>query len=499
MVSVLAVCIGTMVYVVWAADPTRLDSGVLVALAVQLASFVACIYIAGGKSRTMLRIASPIAWILTMCALYFIYPSVLWCLGASFQYAEYVTPERATTLFFLHGLFMVSMTCAYAVVSRGLPTLPVAVAKPRTRVAVLVFSVPILAVMLQRILSGGTLLPADSYGASWAAAHTGLTEVRAVGGTQYVLAQVMSKAGMYGQMLQGVGAALLLGRAAAARRNRALTLLGVACGYALTYFTGTGGRSPILISGIIALSLADRLTGSIRWGMVLPIAAAAVAAMGPLAAYRTHTEPSLAERLKATARDYSGTGEYDSNGEFGAMLGKESLALDLSDWSDFADHRYLLRSLLSVAPSQFLPDKMDWQSTANTLSVALVGERGVRENDVGVAGSVIADGYRTGGFWGVGLLGAMEGALVGLVCRQLSGSRRVATLGFFLAALVAAVCSMSFLVIRSGIGELLGYIVWYVAMPLLAALTADSLYRGKRRMRRTRQIATLNQDLTVYE
>jgi hypothetical protein len=488
-----------MLYVVWAADPTRVADGTLVAMAIQIASFVACVHIAGGKSRTMLRIGSPIAWILAMCVLYFIYPSVLWCLGASFMWAGYVTPERATTLFLLHGLFMVSMTCAYAAVSRGLPTLPVAVAAPKTRTAVLLFSVPMLAVMLQRLLIGGTLLPADSYGASWAAASRGVIEARAVGGIQYVLAQVMSKLDMYGQIIQGVGAALLLSRAIATRRNRAVTLLGVACVYALTYFLSIGGRSPILISGIIALSLTDRLVGPIRWGLLLPIAAAALAAFGPLAVYRTHTEPSLAERLKATVREYSETRGDDSIGEFGPMLGKEALALDLCDSTDFTDRLYILRSVSGVVPSQLLPDKMHWLSTGDTLSVVLLGERAVRRSNAGVAGSVIADGYRTGGFWGIGLLGAMEGVLVGLVCRRLAGSPWNSGLGFFRAALVAALCSMSFLVIRSGIGELLAYMVWYVAAPLLAALACGPLFRRTRRMRPTRQVATVNRDVIVYE
>lgn len=472
-----------MAYVGWAADPSRLANATLMALAAQLAAFVVCVHIAGARSRTRLGVGSPLAWILAVCVFYLIYPSVLWCVGGSFHWDEFVTPDRATTLFVLHALFMLCITCGYTAVSGRAQTV-VAEAPPRSSfLAVVLFCGPVLAVMLQRLLTAGSVLPATSYGDSWQTAYKEVVNARLAGGQSYVFAQIMSKVGMYASMLQAIGAALMLSRAIAEKRRRAATLVAVGLVYALTYFVSIGGRSPVLISGIVALSLTDRLAGPIRWRMILPVVAVALAAFAPLSIYRTHAEASVTDRIDATIREYRESRSGDATGEFGPMLSKEAVALQLSDTSSFADSLYVFRSvLMSLVPSQLLPEKMNWRYTHDTLSNVLLGERTVAETNAGVAGTVIGDGYRTWGMWGVALLGLVDGLLVGLACRWLGQAPLVSSSQPFRVlrvALLATLGGMSFLVIRSGLGELLAYIAYYIALPLFAAFVLSFLSRQR--------------------
>jgi hypothetical protein len=124
----------------------------------------------------------------------------------------------------------------------------------------------------------------------------------------------------------------------------------------------------------------------------------------------------------------------------------------------------VLHSALSVVPSQLLPGKLDWPPTANLLSLEMLGSAAVQSG--GVAGSAIADGFRIGGLWGVGLSAALLGSLLAVVYRWLNAS--TASTGhpqLLRAALAAGYFAWCFAFVRGDFALMVNVTFYVVILP----------------------------------
>ena len=155
---------------------------------------------------------------------------------------------------------------------------------------------------------------------------------------------------------------------------------------------GVAARSLALVAILIAILVADMLTGLVKWSHVVAVATAALILFVFFGYFRSFGDRGL--RAGISAGYQSATFDEDPGGlsEFTLMLGKESTAAVIFK-SDSDGLAQVLYEAEGVIPSQLLPGKFASSSTADVLSHALLGPSAVASGK-GAAGSAVADGFR---------------------------------------------------------------------------------------------------------
>ena len=462
-----------LIYVVLTSDAVRLHS-VFIPMLFQLVSWAAALTLrvtARGKGK--LRISDPCVLFLALSLLYFLYPSIAWCRGEALPFGEYLTFQNAAMLFWGHGVFMLGVVLGYTAVSSR-----VQVAHSLDLAQLPSAWLPILLVIVvefaQYIALNGGISPTVTYARAWETEYRHLLAARSAGGIQYLLAQVSNHAQMYLIILQGLGGGLLLSRTTAARRRQWIAALVIGLLLVFGLVVSPGGRSSAIIAMVISLVIADTLAGPLPRKTIMPLVVFAMVLFPFFALYRTHTGESFIGRLGAVYEEYrnsSGDGGSLANyGEFTGMLSKEAAVVNLTDSDpEFADRNYLLRSTMSVIPSQLFPRKLEWRFTSDVLSTILLGDQTVKTTNAGVAGAVVGDGYRSGGILGIVAIALLLGSVYGIAQRWLMADVREGLQGPALlkCALVAGFYGFIVYVIRGGLGEILGILLYNVIVPWL--------------------------------
>jgi hypothetical protein len=216
---------------------------------------------------------------------------------------------------------------------------------------------------------------------------------------------------------------------------------------------------------IITLVFADLAIGPIPLKLVAPVILAGMFGFMLLGYYRTVRDLGVVEAARVSYQRFGEHTESDNAGEFTSMLPKEALVLELFEGAPKEGFQYLWTNVLMLVPSQLVPQKLQWSSTAAILAQRLLGSSAAAMGS-GVAGTMIGDGYRFAGVAGVPILACLLGAIMGTVHRWLFGMKtRGSNLTFLKAMLVCGFYGFTFGVLRNSLGETFVYIVYGIVIP----------------------------------
>jgi hypothetical protein len=437
-------------------------------LGIQIAVWAACMIAAstccpGGIPR----ISDPVVLTLGLSVLYLIYPSIAWCQGEHLFFDVAITADTASLLFFLHALFFLGLTAGYKC------TAP----RPRTDMRVdvqrlpspwplfLGAMLPLLAITVARLVSGGGMISNSTYGANWYEMEASVNGARTAGGATYLLAQILSKIGSYPIIVQGIGAGLLLARARMRPRKSGVASLILICAAAAAMtLVGGGGRSPSIIYVLVALIFFDTIAGPLRWRTVAPFAAAGLVFFFLLGYIRNHYDQGLRQAFEIGYQEFRSDQGAKNAGEFTGMLAKEALAVQITREVAF-DGMYFVHAVLSLVPSQILPDKMNWTPMRDILARRMLGPAAA-DKGAGVDGTSVGDGYAVAGAPGVFMLAALFGIILGQVrkwgARDSKGGNHPELLRV---ALTAGLTGFTVILIRSDLNGVLTYVVYVLIIP----------------------------------
>ena len=216
---------------------------------------------------------------------------------------------------------------------------------------------------------------------------------------------------------------------------------------------------------IITLVFADLANGPIPLKLVAPVILAGLLGFMMLGYYRNVRDLGLGEAVRVAYQRFGETPESDNAYEFTVMLTKEALVLELFEGVPKEGSQYLWASVLSLVPSQLVPQKLQWSSTAAVLSERMWGPSATAMG-AGVGGTMIGDGYRFAGVAGIPILACLLGAMLGTVHRWLFGRRpRGSNLTFLRAIVVSGFYGFTFGLLRNPLGENLVYVLYGIVIP----------------------------------
>jgi hypothetical protein len=394
------------------------------AFTVQILCFAFAATLLGFRRGWVLpRISDPGVLFLLWASAYLVYPTGVWLRGGLVLDATVAGYVRVVLQ--AHSVFLLVFMTAFLLAggrrfwgppdtdTRYLPT-----GRPLVLIP-LVFLVGIAAV---RIASSGTLLPGSNYADAWFNLESQITSARVSGGLDYIAAQILGKGYFYAVLALGIGCGLAFARAIQFRRGRLRLLLGVIALIILSLLMGITTRSGALMVLVIAILLADLLTGLVRWRYTLLAFGLGFMVFVFFGYFRSSSSLGLARGATFSYQQFSRPDGHNNiaAAEFVLMLQKEVVGARMFD-RQAEGPQLVVRDALGLIPSQLLPGKLEWAPTASLLSFAMLG--GVASQGGGVAGSAIADGFRIGGLAGVGLSAALLGVLLGAVYRWLNAPR----------------------------------------------------------------------------
>jgi hypothetical protein len=438
------------------------------ALGIQIAVWAACMIAASTCCPSGIpRISDPVVLTLGLSALYLIYPSIAWCQGEHLFFDVAIAPDTASLLFFLHALFFLGLTAGYKC------TAP----RPRADMRVdvqrlpspwpLFFGamLPLLATTVARLVSGGSLISDSTYAGNWFAQQANVNEAHATGGVGYVIVQIISKVWSYPIIVQGIGAGLLLARARMRPRKSGVASLILICAAAVAMvLLGIGSRSPAIIYVLVALIFFDSIAGPLRWRTIAPIAAVGLVFFFLSGYVRNHYNLGFRQAFEIGYQEFRSDQSAKNAGEFTGMLAKEALAVQITSEVGF-DGMYFVHAVLSLVPSQILPDKMNWTPMRDILARRMLGPVAA-DKGAGVDGTSVGDGYAVAGAPGVFILAALFGIILGQVrkwgTRNSKGGNHPELLRV---ALMAGLTGFTVILIRSDLAGVLTYVVYVLLIP----------------------------------
>jgi hypothetical protein len=428
------------------------------------------------------RISDPGVLVLLWSALYLILPTFAWLRGWELPYSSDVTQSRALELMWLHGVYILAFGFVY-LLCRGRRRTPVLqVDRQRLPRGWLLFLLPAVITLMSafgRYLTTGNPLPQQTYGAAWFDLQSSIQSASRAGGVSFLLVQISHYGVLYLQLIQGLGAGLLLTHARAERRNRLLMLSLITVTILAMLILSRGSRSTFLVVGIVAVVFSDVFYRRFQWRHVTVLGLVALFVFAFLGYFRAVGGSDLQGRISLA---YQGLSRGSAGGplsEFEIMLGKESSSLALFTPDQQKGVSFLIAEFAAPIPSQFLPGKLHSLSTADVLSTRLLGS-GAAAQGAGIAGTTIGDGLRVWGVAGVILVAAVFGAGFGLLRRWAVSPRARGAPALLALALASGVFSWSVVALRADVSNFVILIFAYVIIPWTAAkviLRRDSQVR----------------------
>jgi hypothetical protein len=455
----------SLLYIQGTADPGALRAAGL-ALVLQILTWTLAMALLAKRSGNFIRISDPGVLVLAMAALYLIYPSVVWTKTQTLAGVS-ITHETASLLFHLHSLYIIAFTAGYICIAprwRDQLTLDLR-HLPSGRSWLLIPAGILFVSIAIRLAGGGGVFPTTNYASNWYDLQAGILASRSRGGLGYILTQINSKTSFYSLVIQGVAGGLMLTRAIALHKRTYRTLFLLAALAAAVVLFGDGGRGPGVIIMIITLVFADLAIGPIPLKLVAPVILAGMFGFMLLGYYRTVRDLGVVEAARVSYQRFGEHTESDNAGEFTSMLPKEALVLELFEGAPKEGFQYLWTNVLMLVPSQLVPQKLQWSSTAAVLSRRMLGPSAAAMG-AGAAGTTIGDGYKFAGVAGVPILACLLGAIMGTVHRWLFGRKaHGSNLTFLKAILVSGFYGFAFKILRDELGATFVYAFYGIVVP----------------------------------
>lgn len=472
----LLLCLGLCVWAWKIAVPDRADilPSVFAELVILTMSVVA---LTARDPLGTLRLSNPALSMVGWMFYYFIKPAFTWLQGYRMIFESSSTIVLDVSIVsdvqLLHCYFMGAFFTVYMLVAPRRVVRPIFTKDDQPQLRVLPFILlglaPYVGTVVERIASTGTIFPTASYGEAVAAEADSLFESRAQGGAGYFLTQVLSKVWYFPLMALGLGYGVLVSRYVSQR-----SWLRVAVVFAqvpVLLLLGSGSRSGTIYPFLLALMIADALSGPYRWWRLTPLMIAALEAFDFYGFFRGHQQEGFQAGIEASLAEIDAAPDT-ARSEDATMLTKEAYCLFIVNHGrEFKGVEYFGEQLLQLLPAQLAPEKMRQVNTADFLANELIGYGRYAS---GVAGAMVGDGYLMGGTLGVLALAAVLGLIFGLVVRWgMSGPNGQAVLWRYLLMVMISVQSTQY--IRADLSVVLVQILYYVVMPALAMrLLSDS-------------------------
>ena len=464
-------------YAVWTTAPERIAAlPWLLAVVAAWTGLLALVVLR--HPQRQLRMSDSALPVLGWMFYYFIKPMFPWLAGRRFAFEGPATVvldvDIVTRLQQLHLTFMLSFFAAYYViaprVSYARTFAPDADVKPpQVRWLVLLGLSPYISTALERLVTSGTILPTQSYGATAFDNHEAVLASRASGGADYVVTQILAKVWFYPIVALGIGYGVTLARLITAR-SRAATVALFAQIPAL-FLLGPGSRSYSVYPFVIALMVADVLAGPFQWRYILALVGVGLPVFEFYGVARSYQDQGVREAIESSQQQLSARGDLVDTEDSG-MLVKEAFCVVYGDHTHTAlGAEYFLNGVLQLLPMQLVPDKARLWNTANFLGQEFLGSAASR--GAGMAGTSIGDGYLIGQEFGVVVLASVFGAIPAVMQRlaTLSPPGQGPVLWRYLLVLTFTVHAPQF--IRADIGILLNAAIFWVAIPAFVLLAAE--------------------------
>lgn len=423
-----------------------------------------------------LRISNGSLLALAWATVYLLLPSLALLRGNEFLLSHMEYDERVARIFIYHGQYFIGFGLIAALINSRARVVTVEVPvrwSANARMIVCLSLAPVAFDTFVRVLSGDGWFPRVDYADAWTATVDYYSSALAQGGAIRLIAQVQSKLWYAVLVAQGVAVALLLidARVRPGRRLGNIALIALFFLVLLTF--GTTGRSTVMLAGVLAIYIYDRACSRVTWWQISLLAVMAIVIFEFYGYFRTLRSEGF---RTAIAGSYASLAEGQGQmGEFLFMLPKTERGLDMFQ-GDVDPVEYLLHSATGYLPGQIAPWKRQFESTAVSLSVNIIGVDAVSRGS-GVAGSIIVDGYRFGGAVGNLLLGAILGALVASI-QYLEGAGahiRRGRISIYRLVLCGAIAVATYNVVRADLPQFVGFIVFYFLAPLFLL---GFLFRG---------------------
>lgn len=470
--SVVSIAIPCIVLIAWAATEHKIYEPLFPFIIQVVVWGFGLIIAASREPDGRARVSDPSVIVLLWAFLYLLYPSVVWLTGGAIPFASDLDVSRGVALMWLHTLFLAAFLCAYHLF-RGQALWP---SRPTSNNQLptgrLLFLLPLGLVLLQaavRLSSTGTPFPSQTYGESWTSLTSHVLTAREAGGLTYLWVQFSHLFSFVPALVQGIGAGLLIVRARQTPSSRLRIALLAVLTLGLMLLLSGSSRASVLIALVVAVIFADMVGGRLRWSsLALPFVLALILFVF-FGYYRVYSAEGF---FQGAAHAYEafqrGSQEGATNGplaEFTGMLGKEATGLRVLSEAPSEGVMYIVRGVLAPFPGQFLPSSTTVVQSDSILTQAIAGPNAPL--GYGVAGAALFDGYRLWGTFGVGVLAAIFGGVLG-------GIRRWAVRGFhgfkgFLlrSALAAGVFAWGFNIIRGDLPSLTTLLFYYLLVPWL--------------------------------
>lgn len=418
-----------------------------------------------------LRLSNPALSVLGWMFYYFIKPALTWLQGYRLAYESGSTilldAGIVANVQYLHIYFMGAFFVAYTLVAPSSSVRAIFTAGSQPRLPVAPFLAlglsSFLAMLVERVITTGSILPSASYGELWAQNYDSTQQAREAGGADYLVTQVYSKIWYFPTMALGLGLGVLLARYAT--RRQWLGLVGVFGLAPVLLLLGEGGRSNVAYPFLIAILIGDSLAGPYRWWRFVPLVALALKAFDFYGFYRGHQHQGVREAVDASMAQIEGLQDRIET-EDSTMLTKEAYCIFVSDHGrEYRGVGYFYDTLIQLLPGQLAPEKRLAFNTSNFLSNEFIGY--TRRGGGGTAGAILGDGYFMGGTLGVIALAVVLGVTLGLVVRWgMSGDGGRPVLWRYL--LMLMICVQTTHYIRADYSVVLVQILYYVVIPAVA-------------------------------
>lgn len=415
-----------------------------------------------------LRLSNPAVLLIGWMFYYFVKPALAWMQGYRMALESPGTilldADTVAQVQYAHCLFALALYGAFFLVA------PAAVpdADPSGKRDTAIRPVPFLLLgllpyamnVVERLVTTGSIVATASYGELTETGVEDLEASRQVGGAGYFVTQVLSKVWYLPVMSLGIGYYALLARFIRERRRTAQALFFAQV--PLLLLLGNGGRSYTAFPFLMAFILTDALTKPLRWVRFLPVAAAAIQAFDFYGVFRGFQTAGPTAAF-ASAMDHYRNEAQMLNTEDGVMLTKEAYCLLLARHGTVAKGlSHFFDTVVLLLPAQIAPGKLSLRSTADFLSDELLG---MRRRGSGVAGTMVGDGFLIDGDWGVPLLGAVLGVILGLTVRWGYGDGTRPRL--WRSILMLLITAQTTQYIRADLVVVLTQLLYYVLLPTI--------------------------------
>ncbi len=416
-----------------------------------------------------LRLSNPALSMIGWMFYYFIKPAFTWLQGFRMVLESTTTivldASIVSEVQLQHCYFIGAFFTVYLLVSPRSVARPIFTRDEQPALRALPFILlglgPYLGTIVGRIASTGSVLPSASYGEAVAQEADTLFASRAEGGAGYLLTQVLSKVWYLPLMALGLGYGVLVARYVT--QKRWLRVAAIFAQVPVLLLLGSGSRSGTIYPFLLALMIADGLSGPYRWWRLAPLMVVGLQAFDFYGFFRLHQHEGFQEGFESSMREIDAAPET-ARSEDAAMLTKEAYCLLLVNHGrEYKGVEYFAEQFIQLLPAQLAPQKMHIISTADFLSNELIGYSRYAS---GVAGAMVGDGYLMGGTLGVIALAAVLGLTFGLVVRWgMSGPGGQAVLWRYLLMVMISVQATQY--IRADYSVVLVQILYYVIMPAL--------------------------------